>query len=80
MRINPSTGQIVSYDDNFCFNCDSEIDWNYPYCDNCGEYVGVVGEVSIEVGISQEDYDAKINEIEEDIKKLEKEIEKLKDE
>ena len=42
MRINPSTGKIVSNQDHFCPNCDAELEDNYPYCDNCGEYVGLL--------------------------------------
>lgn len=43
MRINPSTGKIVSRDNDFCPYCDAYLyDDNYEYCDECNMYVGIV--------------------------------------
>ena len=43
MRINPSTGKIVSRDDNYCPECDGYLeDNNYQWCDHCNAYVGIV--------------------------------------
>lgn len=43
MRIDPNNGDVISYDNDFCPNCDGYLDDEYyPYCDRCGEYVGVI--------------------------------------
>lgn len=42
MRINPDTGEIITEDNLFCPYCDGDLYDDYPYCDRCNEYVGVV--------------------------------------
>ena len=42
MRINPSTGEIISYEDYFCPNCNAEIDAGDDYCDECDQYLGEI--------------------------------------
>lgn len=78
MRINPHTCQIISYEDDFCPNCDNEIDWDYPYCEYCGEYVGIVGEIIIEQDMTQEEYNTTLNEVEKEIEEIKQELEDIK--
>ena len=42
MRINPTTGEIISYEDYFCPNCNAEIDAGDDYCDECDQYLGEI--------------------------------------
>ena len=42
MRINPNTGEIISYEDYFCPNCKAEIDAGDDYCDECDQYLGEI--------------------------------------
>ncbi len=42
MRFDPSTGELVSRSNDYCPNCDGELEDDNPYCDRCGEYVGLV--------------------------------------
>lgn len=42
MRIDEQTGEIISYENYYCPNCDCELPDEYDYCDRCGEYVGVI--------------------------------------
>lgn len=43
MRIDPKTDEIISEIDDYCPYCDAVLeDDNYPWCEKCDEYVGVV--------------------------------------
>ena len=42
MRIDEVTGEIITYDDDYCPYCDGELFDEDDICMHCGEYVGIV--------------------------------------
>ena len=42
MRVDPSTGKIISYEDYFCPNCHIELDESDIYCKECDIYLGEI--------------------------------------
>lgn len=78
MRINPSTGEIVSYQNNYCPYCEADLeDENYEWCDKCNEYVGIVYRGVVEQTMTQSEYDRKVDDLEKRIKEIEDQLDEL---